>query len=131
MSHFNDYEADQSRLYNLHHHEDINSAESKAKVRKIWMVTLILSVITIVEVVLGLYGHSTGMPKWTINLFFIVLTMFKAAYIVRVFMHLGDEVKNMILTILIPLTLFFWFIVAFLYDGNFWLWINNLFGMHK
>jgi cytochrome c oxidase subunit IV len=130
MSHFSDYEADQSRLYNVHHHEDINSAESKAKVRKIWVVTLILSVITIIEVGLGLYGHSTGMPKWMINTFFIVLTMFKAAYIVRVFMHLGDEVKNMILTILIPLALFFWFILAFLYDGNFWLKINDLFGMH-
>lgn len=131
MSHFNDYEADQSRLYNLHHHEDINSSESKAKVRKIWMVTLYLSVITIIEVILGLYGHYTGMPTWAINFFFIALTMLKAGFIVKVFMHLGDEVKNMILTILIPLTLFFWFIVAFLYDGNFWLWINNLFGMHK
>lgn len=130
MSHFPDYEADQSRLYNIHHHEDINSAQSKSKVKKIWMVTLILSIITIVEVILGLYGHSTGMPKWLINTFFIVLTMLKAGYIVKVFMHLGDEIKNMILTILIPLTLFFWFIAAFLADGNFWLWINNFFGMH-
>lgn len=130
MSHFSDYEADQSRLYNIHHHEDINSVESKSKVKKIWMVTGILSIITIVEVILGLYGHSTGMPKWLINTFFIVLTMLKAGYIVKVFMHLGDEIKNMILTILIPLTLFFWFIAAFLADGSFWLWINNFFGMH-
>ncbi|MBL7754506.1 MAG: cytochrome C oxidase subunit IV family protein [Chitinophagaceae bacterium] len=127
MSHFNDYEADQSRLYNLHHHEDKNSQESKAKVSKIWKVTGILTVITIVEIVLGLYGHNMGMPKVLINTFFIVLTMFKAAYIVKVFMHLGDELKNMILTILIPLTLFIWFILAFLWDGSFWLWINSHF----
>lgn len=131
MSHFSEYEGDQSRLYNAYHQEDINSSESKAKVKKIWMVTLILSIVTIVEVGLGLYGNSTGMSKGLINTFFIILTMLKAGYIVRVFMHLGDEVKNMILTILIPLTLFFWFIAAFLADGSFWLWINNFFGMHS
>ena len=46
---------------------------------------------------------------------------------VKVFMHLGDEFKNMILTILIPLVLFVWFIIAFLMDGSFWLWINHHF----
>jgi predicted Co/Zn/Cd cation transporter (cation efflux family) len=33
------------------------------------------------------------------------------------------------LTILIPLTLFIWFIIAFLMDGSFWLWINHYFGI--
>lgn len=127
--HFNDYEADQSRLYNIHHTLDKNSQESKSKVKKIWMVTAILSIITIVEVGLGLYSHYKGMPKVFINTVFVVLTLLKAAYIVKVFMHLGDEVKNMISTVLIPLTLFIWFIIAFLYDGNFWLWINNHFGI--
>jgi cytochrome c oxidase subunit IV len=127
MSHFSDYEADQSRLYNINHHEDKNSAHSKAKVKKIWQVTGILTIVTIVEVVLGLYGTHMGMPKWLINTFFILLTLFKAGYIVKVFMHLGDELKNMILTIMIPLTLFIWFILAFLWDGSFWLWINNHF----
>ncbi|MEZ5045983.1 MAG: cytochrome C oxidase subunit IV family protein [Chitinophagaceae bacterium] len=125
--HFSDYESDQSRLYNIHHVEDKNSSSSKAKVKKIWTVTGILAIVTIVEVILGLYGTSTGMPKWLINTFFIALTLFKAAYIVKVFMHLGDELKNMISSILIPLTLFFWFILAFLWDGSFWLWINNHF----
>jgi cytochrome c oxidase subunit 4 len=129
MSEFSHYEADQSALYSGEHHQDANSAESKAKVKKIWVVTGILSVVTIVEVVLGLYGYSVGMPKWLINTFFIALTMFKAGYIVKVFMHLGDEIKNMILTILIPLTLFIWFIIAFLMDGAFWLYINQFFGI--
>lgn len=128
MSHFNDYEADQSRLYNIHHVEDKNSPESKAKVKKIWFVTGVLSIVTIVEVILGLYGTHVGMPKWLINTFFIVLTIFKAGYIVKVFMHLGDERKNMILSILIPLFLFVWFIIAFLMDGAFWLWINENIG---
>ncbi|MBL7766707.1 MAG: cytochrome C oxidase subunit IV family protein [Chitinophagaceae bacterium] len=129
MSGFSHYEGDQSALYSGGHHQDANSAESKSKVKKIWVVTAILTVVTIVEVFLGLYGSHAGMPKWLINSFFIALTLFKAGYIVKVFMHLGDEFKNMILTILIPLTLFFWFIVAFLWDGSFWLWINNYFGI--
>lgn len=129
MSEFSHYEADQSALYSGHHHMDGKSAESKQKVKNIIVVTGILTVVTIVEVCLGLYGHHAGMPKWLINTFFIILTMLKAGYIVKVFMHLGDEIKNMILTILIPLTLFIWFIIAFLMDGAFWLWINNFFGI--
>ena len=126
---FSHYEADQSALYSGEHHQDANSAESKAKVKKIWVVTGILTIVTIVEVILGLYGSHVGMPKGLINGFFILLTLFKAGYIVKVFMHLGDEFKNMILTILIPLTLFIWFIIAFLMDGSFWLWINHAFGI--
>jgi cytochrome c oxidase subunit IV len=119
--HFNDYEADQSALYSGGHSEDINSSESKAKVKKILLVTAILSVVTIVEVAIGLYCYyKPGFPRGIANFFFIVLTLFKAGYIVKVFMHLGDELKNMILTILIPLTLFIWFIIAFLFEGDYW-----------
>lgn len=124
--HFSDYESDQSRLYNAHHH-DKNSAESKAKVKKIWQITAWLTIITIVEVAIGLYCYYKGVPKTIPNIGFIVLTLLKAGLIVSVFMHLGDEVKNMISTILIPLSLFIWFILAFLWDGSFWLWINNHF----
>ena len=124
--HFSDYESDQSRLYNAHHH-DKNSAESKAKVKKIWQITAWLTLITIVEVAIGLYCYYKGVPKTIPNIGFIVLTLLKAGLIVSVFMHLGDEVKNMISTILIPLSLFIWFILAFLWDGSFWLWINNHF----
>jgi cytochrome c oxidase subunit 4 len=126
MSHFSDYESDQSRLYNPHHH-DKNSPESKAKVKNIWKITLWLTIITIVEVAIGLYCFYKGVPKTLPNIGFIVMTLLKAGLIVSVFMHLGDEFKNMILTILIPLTLFIWFILAFLMDGAFWLSINARF----
>ena len=129
MSHFSDYEADQSRLYNVHHHVDKNSEESKSKVRNIWKITLYLTVITIVEVAIGLYCHYNHIPKLLPNIGFIVMTLLKAGLFVSVFMHLGDEVKNMIMTIIIPLSLFIWFILAFLWDGSFWLWINNQFSI--
>jgi hypothetical protein len=47
-----------------------------------------------------------------------ILSLAKAFYIVSIFMHLGDEIRNMIMTIVVPLTLFVWFITAFLWDGS-------------
>jgi cytochrome c oxidase subunit IV len=120
------YEGDQSKLYSgvMSHHygQSTKSDESKKQLGRIWKVTLILTVITIVEVCLGLWSP---LPRGVNNTFFLLLTLFKAAYIVRVFMHLGDEVRNFIVTMLIPLTLFVWFIIAFLADGNFWLNMNK------
>jgi cytochrome c oxidase subunit 4 len=61
------------------------------------------------------------LPDW-VNLFIkgviVILTLAKAFYIVGVFMHLGDEIRNMIMTIVVPLLLFVWFIAAFLWDGS-------------
>lgn len=131
MGHFSDYEEDQSRLYNLHHVEDKDSAESKAKVKQIWKVTGILTIITIIEVGLGLsLSDKMGDYRWVLNLGFIVLTIAKAMYIVSIFMHLGDEKKGMRLSIYVPLALFIWFIIAFLADGAFWLDINTNKGKH-
>jgi cytochrome c oxidase subunit IV len=48
------------------------------------------------------------------------LTVLKAFFIVAEFMHLRHEVKNLIMTILIPLLLFVWFVIAFLADGDSW-----------
>lgn len=120
------YEGDQSKLYSgvLAHHHDVNSAESKAQVAKIWKVTGILALITIVEVIGGLYLYQY-VPKWVINGAFLILTIYKSYFIVKVFMHLGDEVKWFRFCVLIPLMLFIWFIIAFLYDGGAWLEFNQ------
>ena len=122
------YEGDQSKLYSglMSHHrgESIKSEGSKKQIGRLMKVTLLLSVITILEVGLGLFGNSMGVPHWITASLFLIMTMFKAAYIVKVFMHLGDETRNMIITVLIPLTLFVWFIIAFLADGGFWLHMN-------
>jgi len=122
------YEGDQSKLYSgiMNHHfgHDVKSTESKKQMGRIWKVFWILLVITIVEVCLGMF-FSHAMPKALIAFFFLALTLLKAAYIVKVFMHLGDETKSFMVTVLIPLVLFIWFIIAFLYDGGFWLDINK------
>jgi cytochrome c oxidase subunit IV len=103
-----------------HHHAD--DATFKKKVRK---TTILLSVITIIELAIGLaiYNiHKGESPNELLILMFkgmvCILTLAKAYYIVSIFMHLGDEIRNMIMTIVVPLLLFIWFIAAFIWDGN-------------
>lgn len=102
-----------------HHTSD---AEFTKRVRK---TTILLSVITIIELILGLTiytMHKGEHPNAFLVLVFkgviSILTLAKAYYIVSVFMHLGDEIRNMIMTIVVPLMLFIWFILAFIIDGN-------------
>ena len=101
------------------HHTD---EEFKRRIRK---TTILLSVITLIELGIGLtiYTiHKGEHPNGTLVMMFkgmvCILTLAKAYYIVSVFMHLGDEIRNMIMTIVVPLMLFIWFIIAFIYDGN-------------
>lgn len=109
-----------------HHHDD------KAQVKKIWKTFWLLLVITILELGIGLsiYTiHKGANPSHTLVLMFkglvCILTLAKAFYIVSIFMHLGDEIRNLIMTIIVPLMLFVWFITAFLWDGNAWKNLRN------
>ena len=83
-------------------------------------VTILLSVLTIVELILGFWmiGISSAALRLAIKGVIVILMMSKAFYIVAYFMHLKHEVKNMIMTIIVPLSLFIWFIGAFLWDGS-------------
>jgi cytochrome c oxidase subunit 4 len=88
--------------------------------KEIWRTFWILLVLTIVELILGyiLIGvESTGM-RMALKGFIIILMLAKAFYIVAYFMHLKSEIKNLIITIIVPLSLLIWAIAAFLYDGN-------------
>lgn len=83
-------------------------------------VTIILSVLTIIELVLGFWmiGMESEGLRLAIKGTIIILMLAKAFYIVGYFMHLKHEIKNLIMTIVVPLALFIWFIIAFLADGN-------------
>lgn len=100
--------------------------------KKIWRTFWLLSFITVVElgIGLGIYTiHKGENPNHTLVLMFkgvvCILTLAKAYYIVSIFMHLGDEIRNMIMTIVVPLCLFIWFIIAFLWDGTSWKNLKN------
>tara|TARA_B100000886_G_C20423008_1_gene492468 strand:+ start:1161 stop:1478 length:318 start_codon:yes stop_codon:yes gene_type:complete len=73
----------------------------------IWRVFWILLIVTAVEVVLGIIKPAILIDNFflgttLLNLIFIILTIIKAAYIVMEFMHLGQEVKGLKLSILLP-----------------------------
>ncbi len=97
--------------------------------KHIWKVFWILLGITAIELVLGLamyaYFPEPGFAKNLIKGIIIILSLAKAFYITASFMHLGDEIKNMIMTIIVPLLLFVWFIIAFLYEGSSWKELRN------
>ena len=96
--------------------------EPSSTTKRIWKVFWILLIITIVELSLGISLYALDLPEGLrmhlIKGTIIILSLAKAYYIVSVFMHLGDEIRNMIMTIVVPLSLFIWFILAFIYDGN-------------
>jgi cytochrome c oxidase subunit IV len=116
----------------FHHH--VPGDENKKRIMKtLW----ILSVITIIELGLGFLiyflhknpDYSRGLVLG-IKGVIVILSLAKAFYIVSIFMHLGDEIRNMIMTIVVPLMLFIWFIAAFLWDGNSYKNLRNTYDKH-
>ncbi|HRN71766.1 MAG TPA: cytochrome C oxidase subunit IV family protein [Ginsengibacter sp.] len=98
--------------------------QDSAQVKRIWKAFWVLLVLTILELALGLtiYFLEKGEPSafgiLSIKIVIIIFTIAKAFYIISIFMHLGDERRNMIMSIGIPALLFIWFIIAFLTEGN-------------
>lgn len=107
-----------------------HSEEEGVKIRKkLYMVTVILTVVTIFEIFMGVYFKRNGTFTWeTIKLLFIILTLVKAAYIVLIFMHLGDERKNLKYVVLLPYALFILYLIFIgLYEGLSVQELNNTF----
>ena len=104
-----------------HTHTGATHDDHGAGTKGIWKTFWILLAITVFEVGLAFaYLEWDFMPRLLLNSIFVCLTILKAFFIVAEFMHLRSEIKNLIMTILIPLLLFIWFIIAFLADGDSW-----------
>ncbi|QCE41594.1 cytochrome C oxidase subunit IV family protein [Psychroserpens sp. NJDZ02] len=71
----------------------------KSNTQKIWGVLILLSIITAIEVVLGIikpaWGTSVVLGMKLLNWIFIILTIVKAYYITWDFMHMRDEVAGL------------------------------------
>lgn len=72
----------------------------KSNVTKIWGVFVVLSIVTIIEVALGIIKpdflvENRFLAMKLLNWIFIVLTIFKAYYITWDFMHMRDETKGL------------------------------------
>ena len=97
----------------------------KSNETKIWGVLLFLSIVTIVEVALGINKPevlivNSFLSMKLINWIFVILTIVKAYYIAWDFMHLRDEPQGLQFSIVITL-IFLIFYLAFilLVEGNY------------
>lgn len=98
--------------------------------KRIWRTFWLLLIITVIELALGflmyfMEGNLSSLIILFLKGVIVILSLAKAFYIVSIFMHLGDELRNMIMTIVVPLSLFIWFIGAFLWDGNYYRTTRN------
>ena len=96
----------------------------KSNVQKIWGVLVFLSIVTAIEVALGiikpplLLNYFLGVK--ILNWLFIILTIIKAYYITWDFMHMRDETFGLQASVVITLI----FLIAyaafiFLVEGNY------------
>ena len=102
---------------------EANNAAVMAEIKK---VTIILSVLTIVELILGFWMIGITSPVFRLGIkgVIVILMMAKAFYIVAYFMHLKFEKLGLIYAILVPLMFIIFFIIWMLYEGNFWMHIR-------
>ena len=90
----------------------------KSNTQKIWGVLILLSIVTSVEVALGIYKPESLMIKIVgmklLNWIFIILTLVKAYYITWDFMHMRDEktsLKRMVVWTTVLLVCYLLFIL--------------------
>tara|TARA_B100000123_G_C25600544_1_gene371237 strand:+ start:207 stop:590 length:384 start_codon:yes stop_codon:yes gene_type:complete len=96
----------------------------KSNQQKIWGVLFFLSVVTIIEVALGILKPeilmNTFLSTKLINWIFIILTLIKAYYIAWDFMHLRDEKSGLQASIVITLIFLIAYLVfILLVEGNY------------
>ena len=96
----------------------------KSNVQKIWGVLIFLSIVTAIEVALGIIKPEILMNYFLsmklINWIFVILTLVKAYYITWDFMHMSDEKFGLQVSVVITLI----FLIAyaafiFLVEGNY------------
>lgn len=105
-------------------------ASYEDSVKGVYKGLILLAVVTLVEVAFSLFGkgHILGGDAfldstwfiYAIGLILIVLSLYKAYFIVYEFMHMGYEVKGLAASVLLPLFLLVWAIIAFFQEGMAW-----------
>ncbi|MFK8054692.1 MAG: cytochrome C oxidase subunit IV family protein [Saprospiraceae bacterium] len=90
----------------------------------------LLAAITLIEVLFSLAGkgHIPGLTflagggfmVYIVGFILIALSLYKAKFIIYDFMHMKYEAKGMAMTVLLPVGLLVWGIIAFFHEGNFW-----------
>ena len=87
---------------------------NEEKIKKIWKTAFILLAITVGEFIMA-FTMDRGILLYTL---FILLTIWKAKYIMMEFMHLGDEAKPLFYSIIVPLIFLVWLVIALVKEGS-------------
>ena len=85
----------------------------------------LLAVVTVLEVLIALVGNGHvidgfHLPKFIMYPLMIGLSLYKAYFIVYEFMHMGYEVPGLRMSVLLPMGLLVWAIIAFFQEGDSW-----------
>ncbi len=94
----------------------------------VWRGCLVLAVITLIEVAVSLFqkGHLVpGMEDisavtFGAALIIGALSIYKAYYIIYKFMHMAHEVPGLRMSVLLPVLLLVWGMIAFFQEGGAW-----------
>lgn len=89
---------------------------------------ILLAIVTLVEVFFSLLGKGhifSGLEKVTavtyiVGLIIIVLSIYKAYFIIYEFMHMRYELKGLAMSVLLPTLLLIWALIAFFQEGDSW-----------
>ena len=92
----------------------------KSNEQKIWGVLIFLSIVTIIEVALGIikpyFLSAFFMRMKLLNWIFIILTIIKAYYITWDFMHMRDETSSLKNSVVLPLVILIPYLVFILFQ---------------
>jgi cytochrome c oxidase subunit IV len=90
----------------------------KPQTKALWRVFWILLILTALEFIIA-FGLDSDTFKLTKIGIFVIMTIVKAYYIVGTFMHLKDEVKTMIWSVVLPALFVVWLLVALVVEGGY------------
>lgn len=94
----------------------------------VWKGLVLLAVVTLIEVFISLISkgylisgfEDIGWLQVVFALGIIALSIYKAYFIIYEFMHMGGEVRGLRLTVLMPMLLLVWGVIAFFQEGSSW-----------
>lgn len=97
----------------------------EASKKKALQIIGILAVITITEVLFALAGKGYIVKSWEfpvalMGVVMISMSLLKAYLIIYEFMHMKYEVPGLVKSVLLPMFLLVWGVIAFLYEGSDW-----------
>ncbi len=97
-------------------------------IKKVYAGLILLAVVTLIEVFFSLLGKGhifAGLEDLTwvayvVGFIIIALSVYKAYFIIYEFMHMRYEAKGLAMTVLLPMLLLVWAIIAFFQEGSEW-----------